>query len=136
MRRYLAILLLSAVVLAQNNEPYYGPKLNPEGAMFRMAYLPNSTANWKADTQEIMIDGLIVPRSCIYVDVHLDSLNLNKPPFVTTFLSGRKNHFEARGVTSIYRLSEKGFRVYIWYRNGVTPAQAKAWGWRLHWLIN
>lgn len=91
MKLSFAILLLSVVCLAQNETP----NLKPEGAMFRMVYLPSSTANWKADTQEVMRGGLINPQSCIYVDVDLDSLNLEKPPSA-----------QRKGIQGVYLVSE------------------------------
>lgn len=49
----------------------------------------------------------------IFVDVNIAQYNLKNQPFVNTFLTGENNMWELSGVSAIYELSNKGFKVYV-----------------------
>jgi len=52
-------------------------------------------------------------RTGVYIDVDLTAFNLAKNPLVFTSLAGVNTHWIVTGMTSIYNLSPKGFRVYL-----------------------
>ena len=96
---------------------------------------------WMLSKQEVGVvstsgEKLIEIQNTLVINIDFSELNLEKKPFVTIFLSGKTNHWEAKGITAIYSLTKKGFRVYIYYRDGITPQQAKKWEWKLHWKVN
>ncbi|TVM02997.1 MAG: hypothetical protein CV087_07570 [Candidatus Brocadia sp. WS118] len=96
--------------------------------------------NWQPTKQEVQVvstagEKLIQMQNAIYIDIDLSSYNFKEAPFVITFLAGQKNHWEAHGVNALYQFTPKGFRIYLHYRDGITPEQAKAWKWKLHWKI-
>ena len=51
--------------------------------------------------------------NAIFIDVSFPQLNLQNPPFVTTFLTCSSQCWEMQGTTSIYKLTPTGFRVYL-----------------------
>lgn len=88
-------------------------------------------------TEETYRNGKVKPSKCIYVDVDLEALtngqirSVKARPFVSTSLTGLRNHFEAQGVNAIYWLSNYKFRIYLNWRDGVTAEQAQEWNWNL-----
>ena len=65
-----------------------------------------------------------VPNSkSIFIDVNFSELNLKHPPFVTTFLDCRTDCWTVTGVTSIYKLTKTGFRVFIYKTNSNLTVQ-------------
>ena len=74
----------------------------------------------------------------IYVDVDTSPCNFsaNTPVVYTTSLSGDNNHWATTGSTSLYKVTHKGFRVYIrWIDGGaLNAAFAKERGWCINWI--
>jgi hypothetical protein len=69
----------------------------------------------------------------LYVDVDTASAGFSSTPYYFTSLGGHTNNALAQGVTSIYRPTAEGFRVYVNYPD-LTVAKAKAWGWYVNWI--
>jgi len=62
----------------------------------------------------------------VYTDVDLTAFNLAKNPLVITSLTGVNAHWEFTGMTSIYNLSPKGFRVYLKHLDQIPLTNANA----------
>ena len=72
----------------------------------------------------------------IYVDVDYSNLNLKNVPFVSTFLTcGKGRCWTIKGTTSIYSLTNKGFRVYLQQNSNWTPQDAHNYEFKLHYKI-
>lgn len=82
---------------------------------------PGST-NWQPYTSQ----GL-------FVDIDTTACGFTGTPLYHTTLGGSSSQWVAEGVTSIYAPTATGFRVYLYYENGVTPAQANQWQWHVNW---
>jgi len=96
--------------------------------------------NWKPTKQEIQVvsignDRIIKYIDAIYIDISFPESTNTDLPHLNINLIGQKNHWEAMGINSIYQLNKNGFRIYLYYRDGITPEQAKAWGWKLAWKV-
>ena len=58
----------------------------------------------------------------IYIDIDLSSLNLTNAPSVATYVTCNAKCWTSSGSTSIYNLTNKGFRVYLYKVNSMwTP---------------
>ena len=58
----------------------------------------------------------------IYVDVDTSAAGFSSVPNYVTSLAGNSNHWITTGASSVYLLTEDGFRIYIHYLNGaITP---------------
>ena len=69
----------------------------------------------------------------MYVDVNISAYKFAQTPTIVTSIHGVSSHWTTMGASSVYSASPTTFRVYI-YRNGVSMANAKAWGWKLNWV--
>ncbi len=69
----------------------------------------------------------------IYVDVDTSEAQFSSAPFYFTSLGGHTNSWLAQGVTSVYRPTARGFRVYLSYPE-LTAAKAREWGWYINWV--
>ena len=49
----------------------------------------------------------------IYIDVDFSEENFKTVPMIFPTLTGTSGHWATTGVTSIYNLSTKGFRIYL-----------------------
>jgi hypothetical protein len=94
---------------------------------------PGAT-NWRPTIQEVWLDNELRRIPCIYLDIDLSGYDLGLAPTIYWSLYGNKNHFEVKGTNAIYGLNSDGFRIYLNYRNGITPAQANSWGWYVKWI--
>ena len=71
----------------------------------------------------------------LYMDITFpDHMNFQHPPYVHTYLTCKSHCWTTEGVTSIYKLTNKGFRVYI-RQNGITVAKAQGYEWKLHFKV-
>ena len=72
----------------------------------------------------------------IMIDIDFSLLNLKNIPQVHTSIYGNRSHWDTTGASSIYQLTNKGFRVYI---KGVdftaTVENAKEYKWKLAYTI-
>ncbi len=73
----------------------------------------------------------------IYVDVDTSSCGFSpsKNIIYTTVLSGDNNHWATTGATSLYKVTHKGFRIYIrWIDGGLLNAAfAEEREWHILW---
>ena len=70
----------------------------------------------------------------IYIDVDLSEYGFKETPQVMTSLTCKTQCWTVTGVNSIYKLTNKGFRVYVYNVIGAwSPAQAKEKNWVLHY---
>lgn len=69
----------------------------------------------------------------IYVDIDTSKYGLENPVYFTS-LSGISDHWLTTGATSLYNVSNKGFRVYIHYPDKNIMETAKNYKWTLHWI--
>lgn len=69
----------------------------------------------------------------LYVDINTSVCGFASTPLYHTTIGGSSNHWLVEGATSIYSPTSTGFRVYIYYPAGVTPAQANQWQWHINW---
>jgi hypothetical protein len=69
----------------------------------------------------------------IYADVDTSSAGFSATPLYFTSLGGHTNNWLARGVTSIYHPTPRGFRVHLSYPE-LTVTKAKEWGWYINWM--
>ena len=83
------------------------------------------------------------PNFGIYVDVDISDCGFTTPPVVVTSLHGDSNNWEVTGTSSVYKLSPKGFSVYLklptWDRGkevGLSPAMANSNNWHVHWIAS
>ena len=71
------------------------------------------------------------------VDVDFNSVGFTGTPFVMTSLVGTTQHFDSRGVTSLYGLSSTGLTVHVRYigseLNFYNNQRAVDWGWYVQW---
>jgi hypothetical protein len=68
----------------------------------------------------------------IYVDVDISACGLTSIPNLITSLGGTSAHKLAKGVSSIYKLTTTGFRIYL-NSPGITPDTVNAKGWHVNW---
>jgi len=69
----------------------------------------------------------------MYVDVNIAPYKFTQTPTIVTSIHGVSSHWTTSGASSVYSASPTTFRIYI-LRNGVTMANAKAWGWVINWV--
>ena len=68
----------------------------------------------------------------LYINIVFpEEIKFKNPPFVTTYLTCKSHCWSTEGVTSIYFLTNKGFRVYI-QQDGITVAKAHDLEWKLN----
>jgi len=96
--------------------------------------------DWRPTKQEVMTADIGNTKvfkkiDAIYIDIRFQHAAKTDTPHLNVNLIGQKNHWEAMGINSVYLLSKYGFRIYLYYRDGITPEQARAWGWKLAWKI-
>jgi subtilisin family serine protease len=69
----------------------------------------------------------------LYVDINTSVCGFSSTPLYHTSIGGTGNHWLTEGATSIYSPTPTGFRVYVFYAAGITPAQANQWNWHINW---
>ncbi len=84
-------------------------------------------------TDPVTMDWMTDTPGGIYTDIDTSVGDFEETPQYFTSLSGVMGHHLARGVTSIYRPTSKGFRVYISLA-GLTPEKARRWDWAISWV--
>lgn len=67
-----------------------------------------------------------------HVDIDTSHCGLTGDPLYFTSLSGKASHWVTRGVTSIYRASNTGFRVVVLRHRA--PELADSAGWHVNWM--
>ena len=70
----------------------------------------------------------------LYADVSTKMCGYHEVPSYFTAVRGVHNHWKVMGASVIYSPTITGFRLYVLYPGGVTPAQAEAWGWSVAWV--
>jgi len=86
--------------------------------------VPGNT-NWKR-----------LSRWAIYVDVDTSMCGFSETPVYKTSIGGLGHQWVSLGSSAIYNSGKKGFRTYIYYKGGITVAQAKAWKWHMKWVAH
>jgi len=84
-------------------------------------------------TNPVTMDWMTDTPGGIYTDIDTSVGDFEETPQYFTSLSGVMGHHLARGVTSIYRPTSEGFRVYISLA-GLTPEKARRWDWAISWV--
>ena len=84
------------------------------------------SSDWKDDPKDAY---------SVQVDIDLSDLNLKNAPFVQTFVTCSRTCWLIGGASSIYDLTNKGFRVYLHLPEDWTAAQVKANNYVLHYRI-
>jgi subtilisin family serine protease len=69
----------------------------------------------------------------VYVDINTSVCGFTSTPLYHTTIGGTNGHWMTEGATSIYSPTPTGFRVYVFYATGITPAQANQWQWHINW---
>lgn len=72
--------------------------------------------------------------SHVYIDVDTSACEYTTTPRYFTTLGGSEGHSVAHGVTSIYKETSKGFRVYIYMQDKISVTTAIANSWKINWL--
>lgn len=71
----------------------------------------------------------------IYVDVTFpETIQFTNPPFVSTHLTCSTHCWTTEGATSVYNLTNTGFRVYI-RQDGINAARAQTMQWKLNFKL-
>jgi RHS repeat-associated protein len=103
--------------------------------------------NWKAAPNNLALSQVCTGRTTpgstnwiaydsksIYVDVNTSACGFASAPLYLTSLGGISSHYIAYGATSIYSPTSTGFRIWIYYSSGITPAQANSYQWHINWM--
>ncbi|HSC88529.1 MAG TPA: hypothetical protein VLC09_14705 [Polyangiaceae bacterium] len=69
----------------------------------------------------------------IYTDVDTSRCKFTSTPVYNTSLGANSGHWDTYGVTSIFKATATGFRVYINDPSGITPASADAAQYHVNW---
>jgi len=71
--------------------------------------------------------------SGIVLDVDLSSCGFVRVPTIATSLEGNTHHWTALGGSSVYHATNRGFRIYVNYRN-IRKETAKQRRWNVEWI--
>ncbi len=69
--------------------------------------------------------------SGVYIDVDTSKCGLSETPVYLVSLEGQSPEFNTKGVSSVYRATPNGFRVYL--RTPAKAGSAQTNGWRIQW---
>ena len=70
----------------------------------------------------------------LYVDINTSSHRFSETPYYFASIAGDSNHWRLTGTSSIYNMTAKWFRIYVYFPNAISPAQANKYRWHIHWL--
>lgn len=82
---------------------------------------PVGATEWQADSQDV-----------VHVDIDTSACGMTGRPLYFTSLGGEGYQYTPRGVTSIYRHSQRGFRVVLVRPDAELFATSKAW--HVNWM--